>query len=73
MSKLREIFQKIQSNGGNLFIPIGNLTIELKSWWTSKLDGKFKIEYRIIEFDEQNYHDIENIKNIDFIYDYCKD
>lgn len=50
-SKLTKIFRWLKERNDKAIIPIGGLTIYLEAYWVSKLDNKFKIEYRVDELD----------------------
>lgn len=50
-SKLTKIFNWLKERNDKAIIPIGGLTIYLEAYWISKLDNKFKIEYRVDELD----------------------
>lgn len=50
-SKLNKIFNWLKERNDNAIIPIGGFTIYLEAYWASKLDNKFKIEYRVDELD----------------------
>lgn len=69
--KLNKIFNWLKERNDKAIIPIGELTIYLETYWTSKLDNKFKIEYRVDELDiegnlaESKHYIDEIIKFID--------
>lgn len=50
-SKLTKIFNWLKERNDKAIIPIGGLTLYLEAYWISKLDNKFKIEYRVDELD----------------------
>lgn len=50
-SKLTKIFNWLKERNDKAIIPIGGLTLYLEAYWLSKLDNKFKIEYRVDELD----------------------
>lgn len=50
-SKLTKIFNWLKERNDKAIIPIGGLTLYLEAYWVSKLDNKFKIEYRVDELD----------------------
>lgn len=50
-SKLTKIFNWLKERNDRAIIPIGGLTLYLEAYWVSKLDNKFKIEYRVDELD----------------------
>lgn len=41
----------LKERNDKAIIPIGGLTLYLEAYWVSKLDNKFKIEYRVDELD----------------------
>lgn len=49
--KLTKIFNWLKERNDKAIIPIGRLTLYLEGYWVSKLDNKFKIEYRVDELD----------------------
>lgn len=67
-SKLNKIFNWLKERNDKAIIPIGGFTIYLEAYWTSKLDNKFKIEYRVDELDVEgnladSKHYIDEILN----------
>lgn len=69
--KLNRIFNIIHSKGDKLIIPFESLTLELNSCWISKLDKKFKIEFKILELNSWELYnlDVEH-PFVNFIYNY---
>lgn len=50
-SKLNKIFKWLKERNDKAIVPIGGFTLYLEAYWISKLDNKFKIEYRVDELD----------------------
>lgn len=47
-----------------MIIPMGHLTLELHSTWISKLNKIFKVEYRILEFNDTELYNLKDSEQL---------